>query len=87
MHNSSCWDPGTLPLTNLNTACFNHAGNLSLDLRVELAVTYYVNPTFCVYIYTDFAVRPEMCVPALPHSSSVTLGKLLNLSEPKCPCL
>ena len=49
----------------------------------------YIYVCVCVYIYinTDFAVRPEMCVPALPHTSSVTLGKLLNLSEPKCPCL
>ena len=34
-----------------------------------------------------FGVRPWFCIQALPCTRCVTLGRLLNLSEPQFPCL
>lgn len=34
-----------------------------------------------------FGARPRFCIQALPCTCCVTLGRLLNLSEPQFPCL
>lgn len=86
---NSHWDSTTLPLTNLKTLCLSHKGNLSSNLR-ECGWRWRIMWTFlsCVDKHrlcnqTDL----KFGVPAQPHTSAVTLGKLHNLSEPKFSCL